>query len=90
MTVRALVRALAGRGLAVASLPILLDQTVAGAVSNGSHGSSLHHGTLSDIVEGVTLVLPCGAVRRLSGAAGASQPTLPIPSMCPECSLNIP
>ena len=41
------------------SLPILLDQTVGGAVSTGSHGSSLRHGTMSDAVVGVTAVLLC-------------------------------
>eukprot|EP00976_Prorocentrum_cordatum_P032722 666289-Prorocentrum_minimum.AAC.1 len=74
MSVRALQKALGARGWAVASLPILLDQTVGGAVGGGSHGSSAKHGTFSDAVEGAVLVLPGGAVRSLSstGFPGAT------------------
>ncbi len=46
-------------------VPILLDQTVGGAISTGSHGSSLLSGTLSDAVEGLTLVDMGGSIRRL-------------------------
>lgn len=49
-TLRVLNSALLARGLSLASLPMLLDQTVGGAVATGSHGSSLKHGTLSDYV----------------------------------------
>jgi FAD/FMN-containing dehydrogenase len=56
LTVRALVKALAARSLCIASLPILLDQTVAGAAAGGSHGSSLRHGTFADCIVALTLV----------------------------------
>jgi len=42
------------------SLPILLDQTVGGALATGSHGSSTKHGTLSDQVLAIRIVLPSG------------------------------
>lgn len=35
------------RGCILASFPGLIDQTVGGAVSTGTHGSSLAHGSLS-------------------------------------------
>jgi len=40
--------ALAALGLCLPSLPVLLDQTVAGAAATGAHGSSLLHGSLAD------------------------------------------
>ena len=55
-TVRNLTKALAARGLCIPSLPVLLRQTIGGAVSTGSHGSSLHYGTLSDFVSSVVIV----------------------------------
>lgn len=60
MTVRNLSAALHHRGLCLPSLPVLLRQTVGGAVSTGSHGSSLQHGTLSDSVSSVVVVSPDG------------------------------
>ncbi|CAM9560522.1 unnamed protein product, partial [Ectocarpus fasciculatus] len=42
------------------SLPILLDQTIGGCVSTGSHGSSLVHGTVSDFVCGATVISRSG------------------------------
>ncbi|KAK3254971.1 hypothetical protein CYMTET_35832, partial [Cymbomonas tetramitiformis] len=62
---RDLVKALQGRGKMLRSLPVLLDQTIAGAAATGSHGSSLHTGTVADAVEGAVVVLPGGVVRRL-------------------------
>ena len=38
------------RGCILASFPGLIDQTVGGAVSTGTHGSSLAHGSLSQQV----------------------------------------
>lgn len=55
LTVRALIKALAARQLCVASVPVLLDQTVAGATQGGSHGSSLRHGTLADALVALTV-----------------------------------
>ena len=63
---RDLVQYLAGVGLGLAAaLPILLDQTVGGMISTGSHGSSLRAGTMSDIVEGLTIVSRSGRLLRL-------------------------
>jgi hypothetical protein len=49
--VSALARAALARGVGVRSLPLLHAQTVGGAVSVGSHGSSAREGTLSDQVD---------------------------------------
>jgi hypothetical protein len=66
-SLRELTAALKARGLCIASLPVLLDQTVAGAVSTGSHGSSIRHGTLSDAVHALTVVDKSGNVHQLHG-----------------------
>ncbi len=47
-------------------MPVLLDQTVGGMISTGSHGSSLKYGTTSDFVVGLRLVLPDGFVKELA------------------------
>lgn len=56
-----LLRWLAARGLTLAAPPMLLEQTVGGAIAFGSHGSSLRHGTLSNSVTGVCVVTPAAA-----------------------------
>jgi hypothetical protein len=66
-SLRELVSALKARGLCIASLPVLLDQTVGGAIATGSHGSSVHHGSLSDAVYSLTLVGTDGTVQELCG-----------------------
>ncbi|KAJ1619963.1 hypothetical protein T492DRAFT_1081510 [Pavlovales sp. CCMP2436] len=47
-----------------------LDATVGGAVCAGSHGSSLHHGTLSDSVTDVRLATADGRARWLLAEGG--------------------
>jgi hypothetical protein len=74
-TLGELTLALAARGLCLASLPILADQTVGGAVATGSHGSSLHHGTVSDMVLEQVVVLPGGKEIRLFGDDDLSKAT---------------
>ena len=64
--VRELVKCLAARGLCLASVPVLQDQTVGGAIGCGSHGSSARLGTLSDMVEGLTVLLAQGQLRRIT------------------------
>ena len=56
MSLRDLTRHLSKRNLCLPSLPVLLRQTVGGAVSTGSHGSSLMHGTLSDSISSLVVV----------------------------------
>jgi FAD/FMN-containing dehydrogenase len=49
-------------------MPILgsvSEQTVAGAISTGTHGSSLTHGNLASLVRAMTIVTPAGEVLRL-------------------------
>ena len=53
-------RMLAEYGLALPSLPFLPDMTVGGAVSTGTHGTSLAYGTVSDQVRAIRLVTATG------------------------------
>lgn len=63
---RDLSAALATRGLALPILGSIADQSVAGAIATGTHGSSLTHPNLSGLVRGIRLVDGAGAVRDLS------------------------
>jgi len=54
--------ALAARGLALPILGSIAQQSVAGAVGTGTHGSSLVHGNLSSLVESARLVSGSGEV----------------------------
>jgi len=55
-------------GLALPDLGTLAEQTVAGAVSTGNHGSGLRHGPLSSLVTRLRLVTADGTVRTLDPA----------------------
>ena len=55
-------------GLALANLGTLAEQTVAGAISTGNHGSGLAHAPLSAQVTRLRLVTASGAVRTLDAA----------------------
>jgi hypothetical protein len=72
-SLRELTSALKGRGLCIASLPVLLDQTVGGAIATGSHGSSIRYGTLSDAVYSMTLVDTNGTMQELCGQHDAAR-----------------
>ncbi len=61
----------AGRALPI--LGTVTAQTVAGAVSTGTHGSSLRHGNLASLVHGLKLVDHAGRLREL----GQDDPDLP-------------
>ncbi|MBS1676316.1 MAG: FAD-binding protein [Actinobacteria bacterium] len=60
---------LAARGLALENLGDIDAQTVAGAISTGTHGTGAGLGNISARVEGMELVLADGSVRELSAAA---------------------
>ncbi|MCC6587046.1 MAG: NAD-dependent epimerase/dehydratase family protein [Bryobacterales bacterium] len=62
MTVRAIHDALAARGLALPVNGSITAQTISGAISTGTHGGSVHYGSLSDFVEAVRLVRADGTV----------------------------
>jgi len=62
---KALTEALARVGLAMPILGSVSEQTIAGAISTGTHGSSLVHGNLASLVLELTLVTPSGEVLRL-------------------------
>ena len=59
---------LAALGLALENLGDIDAQTVAGAISTGTHGTGAGFGNISSRVEGVELVLADGTVRDLTAA----------------------
>jgi len=73
MTLHQLNRILAENGLAMPNLGDIDHQTVAGAISTGTHGSGRSHSTLASFVEAVTLVTGTGTVERID----ASSPLFP-------------
>jgi L-gulono-1,4-lactone dehydrogenase len=56
---------LAARGLALPIVGSVTEQSVAGVISTGTHGSSLVHGNLSSVVVGMRLVTGTGEVLEL-------------------------
>ncbi|BCB81103.1 D-arabinono-1,4-lactone oxidase [Phytohabitans flavus] len=64
MPLRALNAALATHGLALPNLGDIDAQTIAGAISTGTHGTGAAYGCLSTFVVGLTLVTGTGAVIR--------------------------
>lgn len=52
-------------GMALPILGSIAKQTIAGAISTGTHGSSLRHGNLATLVESMRLVTPGGEVLAL-------------------------
>lgn len=58
-------RALAARGLALPILGSIAEQTVAGALATGTHGSSLRHGNLATLATRIRLVDGRGEVHDL-------------------------
>ncbi|MDM4722154.1 D-arabinono-1,4-lactone oxidase [Micromonospora sp. WMMA1363] len=65
-TLHALNRLLAGHGLALPNLGDIDAQTVAGAISTGTHGTGAGYGCLSTFLEALTLVTGTGEVLRCS------------------------
>jgi FAD-linked oxidoreductase len=59
---------LAGLGLALENMGDIDAQTVAGAISTGTHGTGARFGNISLRVEGIELVLADGSVRELTAA----------------------
>lgn len=64
MPLRALNEALAAQGLALPNLGDIDAQTIAGAISTGTHGTGAAYGCLSTFVAGLTLVTGTGEVIR--------------------------
>ena len=62
MPMHALNALLAEHGLAVPNLGDIDAQTVAGAISTGTHGTGRAHSTLASVVEAVTLVTGTGEI----------------------------
>ena len=65
-TLRALNALLARHGLAMPNLGDIDAQTIAGAISTGTHGTGAAYGCLSTFVEALTLVTGTGEVLRCS------------------------
>ena len=63
---RELNQALRQHGLGLANMGDIDTQTIAGAISTGTHGTGLQHPGLSAQVEGLRLVLADGSVRNCS------------------------
>ena len=59
-------QALVGNGLALQNLGSVTEQSIAGAISTGTHGSGLSKGSLSTAVTALQLVLANGTVIRCS------------------------
>ncbi len=60
---------LAEHGLAMPNLGDIDQQTVAGAISTGTHGCGAGHSTLASCVEAVTLVTGAGEVLRIDASS---------------------
>jgi L-gulonolactone oxidase len=69
MPLHRLNRYLADNGLAMPNLGDIDQQTVAGAISTGTHGSGQAHSTLASCVEAVTLVTGTGEVQRIDAGS---------------------
>ncbi|KAK9456774.1 D-arabinono-1,4-lactone oxidase-domain-containing protein [Dipodascopsis uninucleata] len=59
-------RALSSRGLAMQNLGSISEQSVAGLISTGTHGSTAFHGLLSQQVVDITLMLSSGELITVS------------------------
>ncbi|KAK6498938.1 D-arabinono-1,4-lactone oxidase [Arthrobotrys musiformis] len=53
-------RVLDGLGLAMPNLGTISEQSISGVISTATHGSSLHHGLISDDVTSLTILLSNG------------------------------
>lgn len=67
-TLRALIAFLAARGLALTNIGTLADQTVAGALATGNHGTGAGLGALATQVRSLRLVTADGRVREVTPA----------------------
>jgi FAD-linked oxidoreductase len=64
MTLSTLNAILAGHGLAMPNLGDIDAQTIAGAISTGTHGTGIAYSTIASCVEAVTMVTATGGVER--------------------------
>lgn len=67
---RRLVDWLADHGYALPILPFYVDQTIGGAISTATHGSSLTLGSLSSLVKSLKMVMADGSVRLITEKDG--------------------
>ncbi|MEU4216760.1 D-arabinono-1,4-lactone oxidase [Actinoplanes sp. NPDC026623] len=69
MPLHRLNRILAENGLAMPYLGDIDQQTVAGAISTGTHGSGRNHSTMASCVESLTLVTGSGLVQKIDSTS---------------------
>ncbi|GIF42057.1 D-arabinono-1,4-lactone oxidase [Actinoplanes xinjiangensis] len=69
MTLSTLNAILAEHGLAMPNLGDIDAQTIAGAISTGTHGTGIAYSTLASCVEAVTMVTATGTVERYSAGS---------------------
>lgn len=62
----ALCEALEGHGLAMPNLGSINEQSIAGAISTGTHGSSAAHGLMSEDILALKITLACGKTESCS------------------------
>ncbi|MFI5782838.1 D-arabinono-1,4-lactone oxidase [Nocardia sp. NPDC051570] len=63
ITLDALLNELLARGLTLVTVGAIREQTVAGAISTGTHGASIHVGSYSSLVMSLTMLCADGTVR---------------------------
>lgn len=66
ITLNRLGKELAKAGLSLPNLGSIDNQSIAGAISTATHGSSLYHGILSEMVKSLSVVLANGQIVRCS------------------------
>jgi FAD-linked oxidoreductase len=71
---RRLNEALAARGLSLANMGDIMEQTVSGAVSTGTHGTGRESGSLAAQIRGLEMVLADGSVLRCSAEGTGENP----------------
>ncbi|KKY18855.1 putative sugarlactone [Phaeomoniella chlamydospora] len=72
LRLRDLTKELAKRGLSMPNLGSIDEQSVAGVISTGTHGSSLNHGLISESISSMKLILANGQVVQCSGSTNPS------------------
>ena len=64
-----LTRFLAGSGLSLPSLPFLTQCSIGAAVATATHGTSPRWGTVSDLVQSLTMVIGSGEVKKIDSSS---------------------
>ncbi|HET9957900.1 MAG TPA: FAD-binding protein [Polyangiaceae bacterium] len=87
ISIRALNQALKRLGLALPNMGGYDGQTLAGAISTGTHGSGRTLGPLSDMVRSLDLITEGGRALRIEPCGGPSEPCSHA-TLCPDIELH--